>query len=105
MFVFRGVRPALLNRTFRRLQIVSAALLSFSHGANDAKKPMAAITLALIAGGQLKAFKVPIWVVILSATAIGFGTYAGGSRIIRTLAWRIYKLAPDTKMQTQQIGA
>jgi len=80
-------------------------LLSFSHGANDAQKTMAAITLALIAGGQLKAFKVPIWVVVLSATAIGFGTYAGGWRIIRTLGWRIYKLDPATGMSAQLMGA
>ena len=105
MFALRRVRPAPLNRIFRRLQILSAALLSFSHGANDAQKTMAAITLALIAGGQLKAFKVPIWVVILSATAIGFGTYAGGWRIIRTLGWRIYKLDPATGMSAQLMGA
>jgi PiT family inorganic phosphate transporter len=105
MLVLRRLRPAPLNRAFRRLQILTAAFVSFSHGANDAQKTMAAITLALIAGGQLRAFKVPLWVVVLSATAIGFGTYAGGWRIIRTLGWRIYKLDPATGMSAQLTAA
>lgn len=66
---------------------------------------MAAITLALIATGHLSKFKVPVWVVLLSATAIAFGTYAGGWRIIRTLGWRIYKLEPATGMSAQLAGA
>jgi len=79
------LRPAPVNRTFRRLQILTSAFLSYSHGANDAQKTMAAITLALIASGNLTKFQVPLWVVFLSAATIAFGTYAGGWRIIRTL--------------------
>jgi PiT family inorganic phosphate transporter len=101
----RRMRPAPLNRTFRSLQVLTAALVSYSHGANDAQKTMAAITLALIATGHLAKFKVPVWVVLLSATAIAFGTYAGGWRIIRTLGWRIYKLEPATGMAAQLAGA
>jgi PiT family inorganic phosphate transporter len=66
---------------------------------------MAAITLALVASGNLHKFKVPVWVVVLSATAIAFGTYAGGWRIIRTLGWRIYKLDPAGGMSAQLMGA
>ena len=100
------MRPAPLNRTFRFLQVLAAAFVSFSHGGNDAQKTMAAITLALVAGGQLHKFgPPPIWVVLLSATAIAFGTYAGGWRIIRTLGWRIYKLDPATGMGAQLMGA
>jgi PiT family inorganic phosphate transporter len=66
---------------------------------------MAAITMALVASGHLAAFKVPIWVVVLAATAIAFGTYAGGWRIIRTIGWRIYKLEPATGMGAQLVGA
>jgi PiT family inorganic phosphate transporter len=99
------MRPAPLNRTFRHLQVVTAALVSYSHGANDAQKTMAAITLALVGSGQLATFKVPLWVVLLSATAIAFGTYAGGWRIIRTLGWRVYKLDPATGMIAQLSGA
>ena len=98
-------RPAPLNRTFRSLQILTGALVSYSHGANDAQKTMAVITLALVATGNIPKFQVPLWVVLLSASAIAFGTYAGGWRIIRTLGWRIYKLDPATGMSAQLTGA
>ncbi|MGH7765363.1 MAG: inorganic phosphate transporter [Candidatus Dormibacteraceae bacterium] len=99
------LRPAPVNRTLRGLQVVTSALLSYSHGANDAQKTMAAMTLALVAAGDLPKFQVPIWVVFLSAAAIGFGTYAGGWRIIRTLGWSIMKLEPATGMAAQLMGA
>lgn len=99
------LRPGPVNRTFRSLQILTSALLSYSHGANDAQKTMAAITLALVAAGDLPTFQVPLWVVVLSAVAIGFGTYAGGWRIIRTLGWSIMKLEPATGMAAQLMGA
>jgi PiT family inorganic phosphate transporter len=98
-------RPVPLNRAFRQAQVLTAALVSYSHGANDAQKTMAAITLALVATGHLARFAVPLWVVGLSALAIAFGTYAGGWRIIRTLGWRIYKLDPATGMGAQLSGA
>jgi PiT family inorganic phosphate transporter len=66
---------------------------------------MAAMTLALVAAGVIPKFQVPIWVVVLSAAAIGFGTYAGGWRIIRTLGWSILKLEPVTGMSAQLTGA
>ncbi|MGH7903054.1 MAG: inorganic phosphate transporter [Candidatus Dormibacteraceae bacterium] len=99
------LRPAPLNRTFRGLQVLTAAFVSYSHGSNDAQKTMAAIALALLATGHITHFYIPIWVVALSAAAIGFGTYAGGWRIIRTLGWRIYKLDPATGMAAQLTGA
>src|SRR2546427_2038359 len=98
-------RPAPVNRTLRGLQIATSAFLSYSHSANDAQKTMAAITLALVAAGDLPKFQVPLWVVVLSAAAIGFGTYAGGWRIIRTLGWSILKLQPATGMSAQLMGA
>ncbi len=94
-----------LNRIFRRLQLLSAAFISYSHGANDAQKSMAAMSMALLVTGHISHFYVPVWVVLLAATAIGFGTYAGGWRIIRTLGWRIYKLEPETGMAAQLMGA
>lgn len=99
------LRPAPVNRNFRRLQVLTAAFLSYSHGANDAQKTMAAITLALVASGDLDHFQVPLWVVVLSAVTIAFGTYAGGWRIIRTLGWSILKLEPATGMAAQLMGA
>ena len=105
LLVVRRTRPALLNRVFRVLQVPAAAFVSYSHGSNDAQKTMATITLALLATHHLHKFQVPIWVVALSATAIAFGTYAGGWRIIRTLGWRIYKLDPAGGMSAQLMGA
>jgi PiT family inorganic phosphate transporter len=99
------LRPAPVNRTMRTLQILTSAFLSYSHGANDAQKTMAAITLGLVAAGEIPKFQVPLWVVVLSAAAIGFGTYAGGWRIIRTLGWSILKLEPATGMSAQLMGA
>ncbi|HEY8634623.1 MAG TPA: inorganic phosphate transporter [Candidatus Dormibacteraeota bacterium] len=99
------LRPAPVNRNFRRMQVLTAAFLSYSHGANDAQKTMAAITLALVASGDLDHFQVPLWVVVLSAVTIAFGTYAGGWRIIRTLGWSILKLEPATGMAAQLMGA
>ena len=98
-------RPAPINRSFRILQVLAAAFVSFSHGGNDAQKTMAAITLGLVASGQIHKFVVPVWVVVLSATAIAFGTYAGGWRIIRTLGWRIYKMDPVGGLAAQLTGA
>jgi inorganic phosphate transporter, PiT family len=98
-------RPEPLNRGFRLLQVLTAAFVSYSHGSNDAQKSMAAITMALVAAGRLSHFKVPVWVVVVAATAIGLGTWAGGWRIIRTLGWRIYKLDPATGMGAQLISA
>ncbi len=100
-----NLRPAPLNRTFRGLQVATAAFVSYSHGANDAQKTMAAMTLALVAAGDLPKFEVPLWVVVLSAATIAFGTYAGGWRIIRTLGWSILKLDPATGMSAQLTGA
>lgn len=100
-----ALRPAPVNRTLRSVQMLTSAFLSYSHGANDAQKTMAAITLALIASGNLQKFQVPLWVVVLSASAIAFGTYAGGWRIIRTLGWSILKLEPATGMSAQLMGA
>jgi PiT family inorganic phosphate transporter len=97
--VFRKALPSRANRRFRVAQIFSSGFVSFSHGANDAQKTMAIITLALVATGHLaqaggKLPEPPLWVVFASAAAIGFGTYAGGWRIIRTLGTRIIRLEP-----------
>jgi PiT family inorganic phosphate transporter len=99
------MHPGPLNRGFRRFQILTSMFLSYSHGANDAQKTMAVMTMALIAAGHLSTFKVPLWVVAVSGVTIGFGTYAGGWRIIRTLGWRIFKLDPASGMSAQLMGA
>ena len=93
--LFRRANPRRINERFRRLQVLSAAFMAFSHGSNDAQKTMGIMTLALIAAGILPAdAKIPLWVIVLAATAIAFGTAAGGWRIIRTMGQRVVKLDP-----------
>jgi inorganic phosphate transporter, PiT family len=92
--VFVHAHPRTLNDRFRRLQVLSAAFMAFSHGSNDAQKTMGIVTLALVAGGVLARPDVPLWVIILAASAISFGTAAGGWRIIRTMGQRVVKLDP-----------
>ena len=93
--VFRRAHPRRLNERFRRLQIVSAAFMAFSHGSNDAQKTIGIMTLALIGAGYLPHdAKIPLWVILLAASAISLGTAAGGWRIIRTMGQRVVKLDP-----------
>jgi inorganic phosphate transporter, PiT family len=95
-WIVRQRAPGLVNRVFRRLQVVSAGFVAFTHGTNDAQKTMGIIALALVATGHLDAeeFDVPLWVITSSAAAMALGTFAGGWRIIRTLGQRVAKLEP-----------
>jgi PiT family inorganic phosphate transporter len=94
MWVFRNSAPFTLNKNFRRLQVLSAAFMAFSHGTADAQKSMGVITMALVSYGSLSAFVVPTWVKIACAVAMGLGTAAGGWRIIKTLGKDFVKLQP-----------
>src|SRR5919109_4165167 len=75
--VFRRARPRTVRRTFGRGQIVSAAFMAFSHGANDAQKAMGVITLALFVNGSIPELEVPLWVIFLAAGTMGIGTSIG----------------------------
>jgi PiT family inorganic phosphate transporter len=86
--------PAWVQAVFGRLQIFSSALMAYSHGGNDAQKTMGVITLALVAYGAQQSFEVPLWVIVLSATAMAMGTASGGWRIIRTMGTRLAELRP-----------
>jgi PiT family inorganic phosphate transporter len=109
--VFRRAHPGPANRGFRRSQLISSGLVSFTHGANDAQKTMGVITLALLSTGHLHLAKgetfpgVPLWVVLAAAGAIGLGTYAGGWRIIRTMGTRIIRLEPVDGFVAQTMAA
>ena len=94
LWIFRRAIPLRVDKLFRRLQLVSAALFSLSHGANDAQKTMGIITGVLVTAGYLKVFEVPFWVVLSAHAAIGLGTLAGGWRIIHTMGSKITKLQP-----------
>ncbi len=92
LILFGRFSPIILNDRFRNMQLVSAALMSFSHGSNDAQKAMGIITLTLVASGHLQTLDVPIWVKIACATAMALGTAAGGWKIIATVGSKIFKL-------------
>jgi PiT family inorganic phosphate transporter len=84
-----------MTTVFRRLQIVSAGFMAFSHGSNDAQKTMGIVTLALIAAGSLPpGSDVPAWVIVAAASAISMGTAVGGWRIMHTMGNRVAKLEP-----------
>ena len=92
--IFRRGRPRLLNDSFRKLQVGSAGFMAFSHGSNDAQKTMGIITLALVAAGLQTGETIPLWVILMSATAISLGTAAGGWRIMKTMGQKVVKLDP-----------
>ena len=92
LFLFGRFSPIVLNDRFRNMQLVSAALMSFSHGSNDAQKAMGIITLTLVASGHLPTLDVSLWVKIACASAMALGTAAGGWKIIATVGSKIFKL-------------
>jgi PiT family inorganic phosphate transporter len=107
-WLFHRVRGVVMDSVFRRLQLVSAALYSLSHGSNDAQKTMGIIVSLLVATqamfadqtGWLRAFHlknadhVPLWIIVSAHAAIALGTAAGGWRIVKTMGTRITKLTP-----------
>ncbi|MFH0991743.1 MAG: inorganic phosphate transporter [bacterium] len=95
MWIFHNRPSAKINKTFRRLQLLSAALYSLGHGTNDAQKTMGIITGMLVTAGFLSTFEVPFWVILLSHTAIALGTLFGGWRIVKTMGQKITKLKPS----------
>ncbi len=107
LLVVRRRAPGLVNRVFRRLQLLSAGFVSFTHGTNDAQKTMGIITLALITTGHASAaqFDVPTWVIVASAASMAAGTYAGGWRIIRTLGQRVTRLQPAEAFAAETVTA
>jgi PiT family inorganic phosphate transporter len=94
-----------INPWFKRSQIVTGIALALSHGTNDAQKTMGIITLALVTGGFLKVFAVPLWVILLCASMIALGTAVGGWRLIRTLGGKMYKIRPVDGFASQLASA
>ena len=104
-WIVKDERPKPVDRWFRRLQLLSAAGYSLGHGTNDAQKGMGIITAALVAGGLMKSYQVPFWVIICCHLAMGGGTMAGGWRIIKTMGQRITKLTPFGGFAAETAGA
>jgi inorganic phosphate transporter, PiT family len=101
--------PHRVDRWFRRLQLVSAALYSLGHGGNDAQKTMGIVALVLVASGSLSAdfgaSDIPLWVVLACQAAIALGTLFGGWRIVRTMGMKITKLKPVGGFCAETAGA
>jgi inorganic phosphate transporter, PiT family len=93
-WLFRNFSPAKMDNYFRRLQLASSALLSFSHGGNDAQKTAGIIAGVLLASGHLKTFVIPKWVIFSAYGAISLGTLSGGWRIVHTVGSRLTRLKP-----------
>ena len=104
-WVFRGFAPMRVDFWFRKLQLVSAALYSLGHGANDAQKTMGIIAGALFAGGLINEFRIDMWVVLSAHAAIALGTLSGGWRIIHTMGQRITRLQPVGGFAAETAGA
>ena len=105
-------RVSSANHIFRRLQLVSAAVYSTSHGMNDAQKTMGIIAIVLFSNGYLgETFHIPFWVEVICYLVIGAGTMSGGWRIVKTMGTKITKLEPvggfcaETAAATAIIGA
>ena len=81
LLIFGRFSPIVLNDRFRSMQIVSAVMMAFSHGSNDAQKAMGIITLTLLSGGYIDTLDVPLWVKLCCATAMAFGTAVGGWKL------------------------
>jgi PiT family inorganic phosphate transporter len=114
-----GARPGFVQTHSRRLQLLSASMMAYSHGSNDAQKSMGIITLALLAfvsaGNALPADapawvlpvdgNVPLWVIVACAGAIAMGTAAGGTRIIKTMGTKIIRITPIQGFAAETAGA
>ncbi|MDF3071885.1 MAG: pit2 [Polyangiaceae bacterium] len=110
IFAFGRRSPSGVDKTFRRLQLLSASLYSIGHGGNDAQKTAGIISAALIAAGHLQVAPgetphVPLWVVLACHAAMGLGTLSGGWRIVQTMGMRITKLAPVGGFCAETSGA
>src|ERR1041384_1952283 len=103
-FLIRGASPR-INEFFKRGQWITALVMAFGQGTNDAQKTMGIIALSLVIGGALPTFQVPLWVVAVSAAAIAIGTSLGGWRLIRTLGGKFYKIRPLHSFSTQLSSA
>ncbi len=105
MWIFRRRSPARTNRGFRIAQTFSAAAMALGHGLQDAQKTMGVMTMALVVGGYQSTFDIQWWVILLAATALALGTYAGGWRIMRTLGRRIVALDPPRGFAAESVAA
>ena len=102
--VFAKRKPAVVNRTFGRLSIISSAWLALTHGANDGQKTMGIIVLILFSADLISEIHMPLWVIFAAASAMGLGTFFGGYKVIKTLGLKITRLKPYQGFAAQTGG-
>jgi len=102
--VFAKRRPAVVNKTFGRLSIISSAWLALTHGANDGQKTMGIIVLILFSADLISEIHMPLWVIFAAASAMGLGTFFGGYKVIKTLGLKITRLKPYQGFAAQTGG-
>ena len=106
MHIVKNHSPSVIDKHFRRLQLLSASAFSLGHGGNDAQKSMGIIWVALIATNQVaKDAPIALWIVLSCHTAIALGTLFGGWRIVKTMGQRITKLKPFEGFCAETAGA
>jgi PiT family inorganic phosphate transporter len=106
LWICRNTSPSRVDKSFRKLQLVSSAAYSLGHGSNDAQKMMGIIFVALITTGHLTTNdEIPLWVVLSCHASIAFGTLSGGWRIVRTMGQKITKLRPFEGFSAESAGA
>jgi len=102
--IFAKRKPAVVNRTFGRLSIISSAWLALTHGANDGQKTMGIIVLILFSADLISEIHMPLWVIFAAASAMGLGTFFGGYKVIKTLGLKITRLKPYQGFAAQTGG-
>ncbi len=106
LHVCKRARPSTAERWFKRLQLVSSALLSFSHGTNDAQKVMGILYVTLIASNVIKSgAAMPNWIPLACYSAIALGTMSGGWKIVKTMGTKITKITPLEGFSAETAGA
>lgn len=111
-WTYRNKAPAAIDQRFRRWQLLSAALYSLGHGANDAQKTMGVIMALLLSAGYL-AFETPLslfnpktfWIILTCQLAMSLGTAFGGWRIVKTMGMKMTKLKPVGGFSAEAAGA
>lgn len=104
--ICKRAKPATAERWFKRLQLVSAAALSFAHGGNDAQKVMGILYVSLIAAKVINAgAAMPEWIPLACYTAIAAGTMSGGWKIVKTMGSKITKVTPLEGVSAETAGA
>ena len=106
LHICKRARPSTAERWFKRLQLVSSALLSFSHGTNDAQKVMGILYVTLIASNVIKSgAAMPNWIPLACYSAIALGTMSGGWKIVKTMGTKITKITPLEGFSAETAGA